>query len=547
MATLADRWRAFRNPAPSLEALAKGDVEIGRVVMRKKPSGGSRVGLRPRSLAGARARVSTEPGLLNPYEALWGGAARPDREFDWRSLDLDDRTLDRIGTDDLVLMMASISPEVSASLWYFVRFCNAGWEAKALRPGTRIIDATAQARLDAFLAQLGENYGAVDVILNKLFMTGYLRGAFFAELVPDRDGRRPLDLVVVDPQLAEYTQVSDPLRGAVWQLGQTQDGKWVALDVPTVSYVPIDPGAEGAPYGRSLVAPAVFSALFLLSLLHDLRRVVAQQGYPRLDIEVNLEALAASMPEEVADDPEMQRSWVEGVIDEVAAMYARLQPDDAYVHTDVVKVNRPVGAIDSSSLGAVDTLLRAVERMITRALKTMPLLMGSNEGVSETHANRQWEIHVAGIKALQHLVEQMLERLLTLALQMQGSRSVVEFRFAELRASEMLRDAQTLTLRIENARQMYYSGWIDQEEASMSVTGHPPNLPGPRYLDNVGGEDVMNFGDDLPVGGSEPIDGGEPLGSDVHAGLLQWRQRLLSEMLAARSALEKALVDEDDA
>lgn len=538
MATLADRWRAFRNPAPSLEALAKGDVEIGRVVMRKKPSGGSRVGLRPRSLAGARARVSTEPGLLNPYEALWGVSPREDREFDWRALDLDDRTLDRISTDDLVLMMASISPEVSASLWYFVRFCNPGWEARALRPGTRVVDAAAQARLDDFLGLLSRNYGAVDVLLNKLFMTGYLRGAFFAELVTDMDGRRPLDLVVIEPQAAEYTQVEDAIRGFVWQLGQTQDGTWVPLDVPTVSYVPIDPGADGAPYGRSLVAPAVFSALFLLSLLHDLRRVVAQQGYPRLDIEVNLEAMAASMPEEVADDPDMQRAWVEGVIDEVAAMYARLQPDDAYVHTDVVRVNRPVGAIDSSSLGAVDTLLRAVERMITRALKTMPLLMGSNEGVSETHANRQWEIHVAGIKALQHLVEQMLERLLTLALQMQGSRAVVEFRFAELRASEMLRDAQTLATRIENARQMYYAGWIDQEEAAMSVTGHASSMPGPRYLDNVGGQDIMNFGDDLNVDGAEPLSSGSSMAATL------WQRKMLSEMLAAREALERVLGEE---
>jgi hypothetical protein len=560
MATLAERWQAFRNPGLAVtEQPGKNEVEVGRVVVKRDGQPGARVSLRPRSLAGARARVNADPGGYNPYDALWGVATRPDREVDWRALDLDDRTLDRIDTGDLVQMMADISPEVSAALWYFIRFCNPGWEATALRPGTRTADKAGQARLDEFLARLRQTHGAVDVVWNKLFMTAFLRGAFFAELIADETGRRPLDLAVIDPHAAEYRQMDDPERGAVWQLGQTQDNEWVPLDVPTVSYVPIDPGADGPPYGRSLVTPAVFSALFLLSLLHDLRRVVAQQGYPRLDIEVKLQELAGSMPEEAADDPELQRAWVEGVIEEVAAMYASLQPDDAYVHTDVVQVNRPVGAVDASSLGGVDSLLRAVERMATRGLKTMPLLMGSNEAVSETHANRQWEIHAAGIKALQHLAEQMLERLLTLALQMQGLQAVVEFRFAELRASEAYRDAQTAALVIENAKQKYLNGWINQNEAAMEAVGHPADRPRPRFVDNVGGEDLIDLGDgDTPAAG-ESTDGEargradgrrRPALQEMEDFIIEgiavgraetWQRALLREMEAAREGLEKVL------
>ena len=378
--------------------------------------------------------------------------------MDWRALNLDAHTLDRIGTADLVQMMADLSPEVSGTLWHFVRFCNPGWEARAMQPGTEEMDKTAQARLDEFVGHLNELYGAADVVWNGLFMTAFLRGAMFAELVADQAGRRPVDLVVVDPHAAEFRERDDPVRGRVWQLGQLDDGRFIPLDVPTVRYVPVDPTPGGPPHGRSLVTPAIFSSLFLLSLLHDLRRVVAQQGYPRLDLEVQLEELRQSMPDEAADDPERARQWVEEVITEIANMYGHLEPDDAYVHTDVVKVNRPVGAVDASSLGAVDSLIRAVERMAIRGLKTMPLLMGSNEAVSETHANRQWEIYVAGIKALQHLAEQMVERLLTLALQMQGLRAVVSFRFAELRASEQLRDAQTEAARHGLERMMEAQG-----------------------------------------------------------------------------------------
>lgn len=522
MATWSERWQALRNPP----AVSHDEgVKIRRAGIPIRALAGARA--RPR-VTGKRGRFTQDDAYGSAYGALWGVAIRPDREVDWRALNLDDQTLSRIGTDDLVQIMADLSPEVSSALWHFIRFCNPGWEAKVLRPGTETADSVGQARLDAFLKTLGELHGAVDVIWNSLFTAAFLRGAFLAELIADESGRNPVDLVVVDPHVVEFEKRNDPVRGSVWQLGQQQNGTFMVLDMPTVRYVPVDPVPGAPPYGRSLVTPAIFSALFLLSLLHDLRRVVAQQGYPRLDLEVKLEELRQSMPEDAEDDPDVQRQWVEGVIDGVAEMYAQLQPDDAYVHTDVVKVNRPVGAVDASSLGAVDSLIKAIERMATRGLKTMPLLMGSNEAVSETHANRQWEIHVAGIKALQHLAEQMIEHLLTMALQMQGVRSVVQFRFAELRASEELRDAQTESMRIDNAMQKYLAGWISQEEAALEVTGHATDRPAPRYIDNVGGPDYFDID-------HEPADGVERVGSTV------WQRRLFAEMQAAREDLERLI------
>ncbi len=540
MATLRERWAAFINPTGAT-GLGLNEVEVGRVVVQRDGQPGARVSLRPRGLAGARARLTQDAGGGDDaFGSLWGMAARPDREVDWRALNLDATTLDRIATTDLVQMMADLSPEVSGALWHHVRFCNPGWEAVALRPGSEVADKAAQARLDEFLAHLGELYGAVDVVWNGFFVTAFLRGAMFGELVMDKTGRRPLDLVPIDPHAAEYRQREDRDRGAIWQLGQTRDNEFVALDAPTVRYVPVDPVPGGPPYGRSLVTPAVFSSLFLLSLLHDLRRVVAQQGYPRLDLEVKLAELQQSMPEEAEGDPEQARLWVEAVISEIAAMYSKLEPDDAYVHTDVVQVNRPVGAVDASSLGAIDPLIRAVERMAIRGLKTMPLLMGSNEAVSETHANRQWEIHVAGIKALQHLAEQMLEHFLKLALQAQGLRAVVRFRFAELRASEELRDAQTHAAKIANARDEYMLGWISQEEAAQKVVGHAPDRPTPRYVDNVGGPDFI----DLGVGEGGAAADGESTDGEARGGPEGWQRALLREMEAAREALEQVMTEE---
>jgi len=430
----------------------------------------------PRRLAGGRLSTDDINGAYGGALALLSPVSA---ESDWRTLELDANTLDTLSPSELMELLADISPDISRALWDFLRLSNPGWEARALRPGTDELDEAGQAALAAFIDVLVAEYGSFDVVLNRLFVGAFLRGAFFAELVLDRRGRVPLDLVTPDPVTARFRRVDDPDRGPLWRLCQGQGVHIIDLNRPTIMYVPVDP-LPGSPYGRPLAAPALFSSLFLLGLLHDLRRVVAQQGYPRIDLSISLERLHAAMPAELEDDPEAVKKWVDAMIREVQNVYASLQPDDAYIHTDVINVNRPVGTVDASSLGAVDGLIRALERMITRALKTMPLLMADTAGASEANANRQWEVHAAGIKSLQHLAENLLSRLLTLALQAQGLPATVEFRFAELRAAEMLRDAQTENLQITNARAKYDAGWTSQDEAAEAVTGHAADVPEPR-------------------------------------------------------------------
>lgn len=295
----------------------------------------------------------------------------------------------------------------------------------------------------------------------------------------------PVDLATPDPFFARFRSLAHPVRGKVWELGQFQRGGWVPLEYDNIGYLAIDP-FPGSPYGRPMVSPALFSALFLLGLLRDLRRVVAQQGYPRIDITVMLENLIAMMPVDQRDDQEEVDKWITGAIGQVQEAYENLEPDDAYIHADFITVNRPVGAIDSQSLGAVDGLLRSIDRIAIRALKTMPLLMGSNEATSETHANRQWEIQAAGIRSLQKGAERLLSRLLTVGLQAQGLQGKVHVDFKEIRESEALRDAQTEALRIDNAIKKYNAGWIDQNEASQEITGEDAAQPEPRQQEQPG-------------------------------------------------------------
>jgi hypothetical protein len=422
-----------------------------------------------RAFAGGRL---TSDSQYSKFAEALTLVAPSNAEEDWRLLNLDSKTLARLTPNKLLELLTDLSPDVSRAHWDFLRMCKPGWTIKAKYPmGEKKKHKKGQEAIDAFLKDLKDMYGAVDIVFNRLFFSAFLRGAFFAELVLDDAGRMPVDLVTPDPCVVRFRKVLHPLRGTIWEAGQWNAGQWIAFDRPTIRYVPVDP-LLGSPYGRSLAAPALFTTLFLLGMLHDLRRVVAQQGYPRLHLSINLEKLLKSLPQDIIADLKKTRETVGKIIKEIEDAYAKLEPDDAYVSTDVVDVKNPVGVVDSRSLGAVEGIIRALERQAVRALKTMPLLMGINEATSETHANRQWEIYISGIKSLQHLCEQLLETDFGLVVQAQGIAAVIEMRFAEVRASEEMRDALVEEKKINNAARKRDEGWITQDEAAEAIVGH---------------------------------------------------------------------------
>jgi|SRR5215472_708224 len=400
----------------------------------------------------------------------------------WRRLDLDADSIRCMPVTQLLEVLADASPDVARALWDFLRLCNPGWTVTAYKPNSETPHPEGQKAVDDWLRKLNKKYGTVDVPINRLHLAAYLRGAMFSELVLDDDAQTPIDLATPDPITARFKQVFDPTYGRVWLLGQFQMGQWVDLSHrETISYIPVDPLPTN-PYGRAPANPAIFSSLFLVGLLTDLRRVVAQQGYPRYDLSVSLEALRKSTPPNILQDPVQWKTWVDTTINEVQKAYNALEPDSAFVHTDVVVVNKPTGAVSADALAGIDPLIRALERQLARALKTMPLLMGIIEGQSEANANRQWELQAAGVKAIQHLAEAQLSEWATLCCEAQGIDAQCTWRFAELRAAEKYRDAMTEGLNIDNATKLYFMGVIGQDEMAERLTGLAPDQKEPRLV-----------------------------------------------------------------
>ena len=472
-----------------------------------------------RALPGGRASTDTGADLFGGNLLTF---AHPSSfEQNWRTLIYSADDLQRMSPAQLLELMADLSPEVSQALWHFLRLSNVGWEVFAYPPGGDEIDDRAQAAIDDFLATLEKRHGTVDVLLGRILMGGAMRGAFCAELVLDRRGRAPLDIATPDPGSIRFRRRRDPELGDVWQPGQWHGVEFKPLDIPTFSHIPIDP-FPGSPYGRPMFAPALYSCLSLILIMHDLRRVIRKQGYPRLDLSVDVLSMLEKAPNMLANVAQFNE-FANGFIASVADAYAKLEPDDAYIHTNNVEVGSTETA-NSNALRGIDGVIVALERMAIRALKTPSMMMASSDGSTDGESNRQWEIYAAGIKALQHHVETMFEGFLTLALEAQGIQAVVEFRFAEMRAAEMLRDAQTEAMLIANEGAKYTAGWTSQDEAANAITGHDADQPAPR-MGAAGGGIVQGDGD-----------GNEALNQDDVI-----RRQLVQELRAARDAVTKAM------
>lgn len=424
----------------------------------------------PASLPGGRASIDTTGTFPT---ANWLLVPPSNYETNWQLLTVDSRAFERIPALKLMEILADLSPEVSKALWDFLRLCNPGWEATAYKPGSDTQDKRAQAAVDEFVRvlEVDRKNGTLDILIGKLYMGAFLRGGFCSELVLDERGRIPLDLATPDPSSIRFRRKTDPVLGNVWEPGQWQYGSdFVSLDRETFFYVPIDP-MPGVPYGRPLAAPALFTSLFLLGMLHDLKRVIQQQGYPRLDISIDVAQLALLAPQ-IASNQVAFNAFVNQTIAAVSSAYSQLKPDDTYIHTSETTINKPIGAADSGSLAGIDAVVTMLEGMSVRALKTMPVMLGMVAREGDVQASRQFEIFNAGIKSLQHYCETMLKRLFTLALEAQGIQADVSFEFAELRASEDLRDGQAEQIKIANEIAKVNAGWTTDDEASETITGH---------------------------------------------------------------------------
>ena len=367
----------------------------------------------------------------------------PDYQAEWNTLDINELTPGKVPTDRLLLLLTSVSSEIAKASFDFEKYMISSWTWDTEKDSSKKYIEDYFASIDTF----GPSF---DACLDKLASGAFVRGAYFFEVV--LNNKKPVGFHVADPILARFRHMDSDVYGQSEQLGQMQNGKFVPLDVPTVFYEVVH-SVINSSYGKPLISPVIFPSIFLLGFLLDLRRVIRNQGYYKLDFSLDLEMLDQRIQKGILTPAEVN-AFINQEIENVRSYYATLGPDDAYVHTSDIVVSDVSGSLNTSALSAIDAVIMVLQNQITLACKTIPILMGINNSTSETHANRQWEDYMAMIRSCQRALARALGKAFTLVLRYQGIQDKVIFKFSELSVMTALQYEQMRAVAVSNVRNL---------------------------------------------------------------------------------------------
>ena len=390
-------------------------------------------------------------------------AALPNPSASWKTLETQRKHLLNLPYSSMLDIALDLSPQINKGLFDFLRFSN---------PGT-FIDGTPSAlsATKAFIAQMDTFYGSFKSHIDSIFSGIFLTGGFFPELVLNEDATAPVDIALNNPLLAKFRRRNDPLRGWIWELGQDdgQGGFTSFEETRLVKYIGFDRTVDN-PYGRPLVGPAVHSSLFLLGIISDLRRALANQGLSRIDYELQADELLRLIDRnpEIAGDDEATAQFIEDQIDLISETLGSLDVDSDYVHLSTVKVNYATNPMQTNISG-LDTIVDNLKIDVVNGMKGVAALSNLLNSTTETHGNLQVDFFVSAINSLQDEVGGALKEYFDIGNQVQGIPSDLLFQFKRQRAYDRKQFAEFIKTETETVLAKLAAQVITVEEAREEI------------------------------------------------------------------------------
>jgi hypothetical protein len=373
-----------------------------------------------------------------------------------------------LSASQLLALLPDLSSDIGLAVWNVLRLGSTGFNYTVKDPAGQD-DADGKSILDGLLGRINQHGGGLTGLIVQWLQCGFLQGAISGEAALVESLQDIEDLYVIDPSTISFKRDENTML-QMWHTPPTGSANKILLNPEKSWYIPIDPWVDD-PYGRPPAAPVLQEVWFDVMLIADLRKVVHNQGWPRIDIKIIEEVLTNTAPAFVKNDPEKFADWLNDRLAEIQTAYNDLQPDDTFVHYDSVEIN------ESESGGKIfdaTSVIRVIERRMTKALKQLPILMASNEGVTETHGTVQWQIFVAGLRSLQEPIGFLMSKMLQLSLEVLGRQGSVECWFEPIRTTDRKADADAESIEIKNAITKWAAGFQSWEESSIEVTGSAP-------------------------------------------------------------------------
>ena len=428
----------------------------------------------------------TEPAYFQPNSA--GGLAFIPRRSATTGFATTRAALQRFAGDSplrLLSYLVDVHPAFGLAVWNLLRLTCAPDDVKivAVTPGGNgAADEQDDGDTDAIKSlfeSLPAETGGFAGVLSTTMLSAALTGLPFLECVPgarNKGLRRvwPVDSLTLrmnrepvtgDDGVTEYLAV--PYQSQRYPTGDAKS-QWVKLTGERFLWHPIDTLADD-PYGRAPLAPALAEVLRDLALIQDLTDAVHNAAWPRLGFPFNFAEMYRVAKEiyGITDAVEAEK-WVLDQYAGVVEAAGKLKPSDN-VHFDAAGKLETIEG--SKGFAALEPILIYLRQRIVQACKSLPTLLGINDGSTQTYTSIEWAIYAAGLETLRGIVVNLLVKAATLHLRLLGRKTVAKAVCTPIRTTDAQLEANTESTRISNAERKRDNGWVSQDQASQEITG----------------------------------------------------------------------------
>jgi hypothetical protein len=382
----------------------------------------------------------------------------------------------------LMELLAQADPDVSAAI-------NAYLTVADVEPQVVIKDTKGNFHEEAYNlwpamvaaltipTDLSQGYQAkpsLRTIAEQMRYMALLRGGIGTELVLS-ENLVPCEIRHVDLHTIKwYEKKPGQMKPQQWPLGGWQP---IDLDIPTF-FTSHYRGSPLSNYSFSPFASAINTIVARQAVINDLYRIMNLTGYPRIDVTVLEDVLTKTAPAVIKSDPTKLRQWINARIEDVRNGFATVKPDEAFIHTDSMKV----GIINEHSSGSslnVDSIIKVLNAQNQAGLKAMSTILGRGESGVNT-STVEARIFSMNADSLNLPVGEILSKLFSCAYQIFGYPVIVTVTFptAELRPATELEPM--LLIKQGRLLDMLSRGMITDEEFSLQMFGRMPHPKAPK-------------------------------------------------------------------
>jgi len=327
--------------------------------------------------------------------------------------------LSKLDSTDLIRLLVYIEPTVSHAFSNYLRVFDSGYFLTARKPNGKVHDQ-GQVYLDGLIDRLNNpsRQGfSFDQSLSNFYLqcasSVLLDGAVSAEMAFD-ENYRVMGLYPVDPMTINFKwsgKTYYPVQG----LGYDE----VSLNYRNFFYIPVDP-IGGDPYGTNQVLSAIQAVMNKLRLLQDFSRALRNLGFDRIDVSINQEQILLAAKQQGITQPDKIVEYINTIITEAKTSMENLEADDNPVHLDTLTL----GALGGKNIQSGVNLQAIVDVLmsdIASAMKSYATILGKRfGGGTEGYTSIEALLFIQLIVGFQSIVERLLERMFTLALQVEA-------------------------------------------------------------------------------------------------------------------------------